>query len=153
MKRLLISLTLCLYGLNSLAFADYDAAGEAKADAARAAAKVEQAKRESQMNSIKHDAEMKAQRGFLGADSVGKSDADVQRLYNARIQGFQANAMKMANENQATTKKLMKQEADTRGQRDEAMKAMTGKSINEISNMSEADLDKLANDLEKKYGN
>ena len=134
--------------------ADYDAALEAKEAAARQAAAAERARQDAAAQAMKHDAEMKAYRQFLGKDADGKTDQEIAALYKSRTLNMQANAMAQSQKNLALTHQMMKQEAETRDQRNQAVKDMTGgKSIGEIANMSDEELNKLAADLEKKYGN
>jgi len=47
---------------------------------------------------------------------------------------------------------LQQKAADTHEERDAAMQNMTGKSLEDLENMSDADMDKMAEELEKKYG-
>lgn len=77
-------------------------------------------------------------RKVLGKDAEGKSDAEVRRLYDQR--------------STQAVQDLTEKEAATRGERDAAMQNMTGKSLEDLENMSDADMDKMAEELEKKYG-
>ena len=74
----------------------------------------------------------------LGKAADGKSDDEVRLMYekhNARL-----------------SQDLQQKAADTHDERDAAMQNMTGKSLEDLENMSDADMDKMAEELEKKYG-
>ncbi len=74
----------------------------------------------------------------LGRDAEGKSDDGVLRMYEAH---------------NARLNRNLQQKADaTHDERDAAMKSMTGKSLQDLENMSDEDMDKMAEKLEKKYG-
>jgi len=118
---------------NAPAFADYDPAEEAREKAQRDAAQRAQQQQQQEMQRQKRDAEakynaavgaetMKSRRKALGAAADGKSDAEVNRLYDA------------------------KQKKD-----DDAIKSLTGKSSKDMEKMSNAELEALARELEKKY--
>ena len=86
---------------------------------------------------------MDAKRKTLGAAAQGKSDAEVDKLYAAKIKSDTDAAYRVADEGKR---------ALSSGQGAAAVKQVTGKSMKEIQNMSDAELDALAKDLEKKYG-
>ena len=115
------------------AFADYDPAQEARDKAQRDAAQRAQQQQQQEMQRQKRDAEakynaaisaetMKSRRKALGAAADGKSDAEVNRLYDAKL----------------------KKDDDT-------IKSLTGKSSKDMEKMSNAELEALARELEKKY--
>ena len=128
--------------------ADWDAKLEAQEEAKRRAAQQEEARKRAEMNRIKKDAEAKAARGYLGKEANGKSDDEVRRLFAER----QAAMTRQAANYRDPTPELRKQEADTRKQRDDGMKAMYGKSLKELQGMSDKELEAFSRDVEKKYG-
>jgi hypothetical protein len=75
--------------LGAPAYADWDAAGEAREAAARKAAAAESARQKAEMARATGDAQMKVYRGQLGARAVGKSDAEVKRMYDSDMAGYQ----------------------------------------------------------------
>ncbi len=79
-----------------------------------------------------------AVRPLLGKAAEGKSDEEVIRLYEA----------KAAREDKNTPQKV---EA-ARAQSEAATQAVTGKSVEDMQNMSDDDLNKMEADLKKKYG-
>ncbi len=115
------------------AFADYDPAEEAREKAQRDAAQRAEQQKQQEIQRQKQDAQakynaavsaetMKSKRKALGAAADGKSDADVNRLYDAKLQ----------------------KDSD-------AIKGVTGKSMKDMEKMSNAELEALARELEKKY--
>ncbi len=132
MKHAVTAVLLALLA-SAPAFADYDPAEEAREKAQRDAAQRAQQQQQQEMQRQKRDAEakynaavsaetMKSRRKALGAAADGKSDAEVNRLYDA------------------------KQKKD-----DDAIKSLTGKSSKDMEKMSNAELEALARELEKKY--
>ncbi len=90
-----------------------------------------------------NSAMMESKRKALGAAASGKSDAEVNRLYDAKVRKDQETAKQQA----ATARKAMSQPEN-----EAAMKSVTGKSMKDLEKMSPAELDALSKDLEKRYG-
>ncbi len=131
------------------ALADYDAALEAREQAQREAAQKAEREKQRQVEKMKSDAnaqyskaQMDNKRKTLGAAAQGKSDAEVDKLYDAKIKKETATAYKEADSAKA---------ALSSGQGAAAMKSTTGKSMQEIQNMSEAELEAWSKEMEKKY--
>lgn len=84
-------------------------------------------------------------------DAVGKSDAEVERIYKQRRAAIlqQANAGDAA----VTSSKRQPKKAGDAGmaQSDAAMNALYGKSMSDIGNMSEKEREAFFKALEKKY--
>lgn len=78
-----------------------------------------------------------AVRPLLGKAAEGKSDEEVIRLYEE----------KAAREDKSTQQKT----AAARAQGEAATKSVTGKSIEDMQNMSDEDMDKMEAELKKKY--
>jgi hypothetical protein len=130
-------------------WADYDAAGEAREQAQREAAQKAEREKQRQVEKMKSDANAKYnkevmdnKRKTLGAAAQGKSDAEVDKLYDAKIRKESATAYKEADAAKA---------ALSTGQGAAAMKSTTGKSMKEMQNMSEAELEAWSKEMEKKY--
>jgi len=152
MKRLLLSIFLSLPILNSICHADYDAALEAREDAKRQAAQAEAAKQKARTDAMVQAAQAKAEREYIGTAANGKSDAEVHRLYSAKVQADQSQAISLAQNAKQLQASNQRKIDETKLQREEGVKNITGKSLDEISHMSDAELDAMANQLEKKYG-
>jgi hypothetical protein len=133
------------------ALADGDAAQDAR-DAAQEraqqeAAQREKAQREQQMQTMQNEINaeynkeaMDSKRKMLGSAATGKSDAEVNDLYDAKIkEGTQTaqNARKALSE----------------GQGADAVKQVTGKSMAELENMSDEEAEAFSKAMEEKYGN
>jgi hypothetical protein len=132
--------------------ADWDAAGEAREAAARKAEQQRAAAKNAAHDKIIREESAKAYRQGLGKDAIGKSDAEVERIYKQR----QADAVNQAaSVNAAVAASGGKQKkggaASDYEQGDAAMKAMYGKSVNDIGNMSEKEREAFFRELEKKY--
>ena len=116
-----------------------EAQEKAQRDAAQKAARENQQK----MQKMKDDAaaqynkeQSAAKRKTLGAAAQGKSDAEVDKLYAAKIKS----------DSDAANRAL------SSGQGADALKQSTDKSMKEIQNMSPAELEAMGKELEKKYG-
>ncbi|MEI8571857.1 hypothetical protein U737_20915 [Methylomonas sp. LW13] len=143
---MLMLLTLC----NTHVLADWDPELEAQEQAQREATqRAEQAKqREAQKmidaaNAKANQEMMDSKRKNLGAAAKGKSDAEVNRLYDAKIKQTTDEANRLAQEARS---------ALSQGQGAAAVKQVTGKSLQELENMSDEEADALSRELEKKYG-
>ena len=145
-RFVLVSMALIV---SATAWADYDAALEAQEKAQRDAAQRAQQAKQREMQKMQNDAKAKydkevsdSKRKTLGAAAQGKSDAEVNTLYDARIM----KDTDAANRAAADAKRTMNSP-----QGDAAMKQTTGKTMKEIQNMSPAELDALSREMEKKY--
>jgi len=128
---------------STAAWADYDPALEAQEKAQRDAAQKAARENQQRVQKLKDDAaaqynkeQMAAKRKTLGAAAQGKSDAEVDKLYAAKIKS----------DTDAANRAL------SSGQGAAALKQSTGKSMQEIQNMSPAELETMGKELEKKYG-
>src|SRR5512138_2816393 len=117
--------TLLLLVASSVALADYDAAQEARDKAERDAAQRAEQQKQQAIQAKKQEAEarmnaetMKSKRKSLGPAADGKSDAEVNRLYNAKVRK-DTNA---ANQKADATRSTINQQ-----QNEAAMKSVTGK--------------------------
>lgn len=152
MRRLLLSIATCAACLGAApAIADYDAALEAREAAQRRAAAQEEARRKAEVDRIKGNAEMKSMRGFLGKEAEGKSDAEVKRLYAAKVAAYKAAAARTS-PGAGFAAEAQRTDAATRAQRDAAMQSMYGKSLKDLEGMSDKELEAFARDAERKYG-
>ena len=128
---------------STAAWADYDPALEAQEKAQRDAAQKAARENQQKVQKLKDDAaaqynkeQMAAKRKALGAAARGKSDAEVDKLYAAKIKS----------DTDAANRAL------SSGQAADALKQSTDKSMKEIQNMSPAELEAMGKELEKKYG-
>jgi hypothetical protein len=130
----LLSLLLCVSCVSSDSDSDYDPAPDAQGAAAQAAAdrgtqQLEaEAERKMDLAGAKQNAALiQDKRKWLGSAAVGKSDGDVERLYEQKVNvDTDAAESDIGNEQRAMR--------DRRA--NEQMKAATGKSMQEIVNMS-----------------
>jgi hypothetical protein len=138
MKR--IALIACLAGmLAAPAYADYDAALEAREAAQRKAEQQEAARRKAEVKRQQDDRMKQYQREVVGAEGKGKSDAEVKRLYDQKMAGFNQQAAEYDRASRA-------------GAKGDSSRAVTGKSTSELENMSNKDAQALAIEMQKKYG-
>jgi len=133
------------------ALADGDAAQDAR-DLAQERAQQEAAQREkaqqeqqfqtmqNEMNAKYNKEAMDSKRKMLGSAATGKSDAEVNDLYDAKIK-----------EGTQTTQNARK--ALSEGQGADAVKQVTGKSMEELENMSDEEAEAFSKAMEEKYGN
>lgn len=149
MKRIFILIFLSAIGA-APAWADWDPELEAREQAERAAAQRVEQEKQREMQKIRSEAEAKAnkasmdsKRQTLGAAANGKSDAEVNRLYDAKIKQTTEEANRVAQEARS---------ALSQGQGAAAVKRVTGKTLQELENMSDQEADALAREMEKKYG-
>jgi hypothetical protein len=148
MNRWMKYLTVVCLVLSTAAHADWDPELEKEEEARRQAEKQAEARNQAEMQAIKTAAMRKA----LGADANGKSDAEVRRLYTARFENPQGQ-LEAAKAKQAKARRDIDSSlAPNRAQIDAATQAMYGKSLDELQNMSEAEAEAMAKELEAKYG-
>lgn len=151
MKRLLLIAALSILP-SCNAYADYDAALEAREAAQKKAAAEKEAREKARTDKMIYDANMQGMRQQLGKDAAGKSDAEVQKLYKQRMDAYQKQAPVTAANNAKLERDAKKLDADTRAERDKQMKTMTGKSVTELHNMSDKELEAYSREMEKKFG-
>lgn len=150
MKRVIAMALLSVLAAGQ-AYADWDPEMEAQEQREREAAARERAARDAEAQRIKQEAlakvhaqEMARKREYLGTEASGKSEAEVNRLYDARVAARTAEANRMAAEGM---RKANSPEARA------ATKEVTGYSMEEMSKMSDAELEALSKEMEEKYGN
>jgi Flp pilus assembly protein TadG len=149
MRRTIVALMALLLSVGG-AFADWDEEGEAREEAARAAARQAEEARQREAERMRQEAKAKAdaqalleKRRYLGAEAQGKSDAEVARLYDARVAERAAEAHRVTAEGRRAVD-------DPRTQR--AVEDVTGHSMKDIQNMSDEELEALSREMEGKYG-
>ncbi len=152
MKRILAAGVVAMLAATHVlpAFADWDPELEAQEQREREAAAREQAARDAAAQKMKREAEAKYRaeqladkRKYLGAAANGKSDAEVDRLYDQKVAQTKNEAMDAWNEGQ---RKLKSPQGKA------ATKEVTGYTMEEMQNMSDEELDALAKKMEQKYG-
>ena len=149
MKRFALVL-LCLFAVVAPVLADYDPVLEAEEEAKRVAAAREARAREAEAAAIKkryeaeaHKRIMDDKRKTLGSAANGKSEAEINALYDQQMKARMAEATRGAAEASAAMKS---KEAN------ESMKQATGKSLTELQNMSPEQLEAFAAEMESKFG-
>ena len=145
MKRSTLAVTLLL--ACAAVHADYDAKMEAQEAAQRKAAAAAEAKKKADHQKMMDAANQKGMRAALGKEAEGKSDAEVKKLYDAKMAGYQADAKKVQSGAAPTGVP-----ASDMAKGDAQMKSMTGKSIQDIQKMSPAEQEAFAKQMEKQYG-
>ena len=127
--------------------ADYDAKMEAQEAAQRKAAAAAEAKKKAEAKKQYDDAQMKGMRGALGKEADGKSDAEVKKLYDAKMTGYQDQAKKAkAGIAPAGVPQTDMDKANMQ------MKSMTGKSMQDMQKMTPAEQEAFSRQMEKQYG-
>jgi len=127
--------------------ADYDAKMEAQEAAQRKAAAAAEAKKKAEAKKQMDAAEQKMMRGTLGKEADGKSDAQVKKLYDAKMAGYQDQAKK--------AKAGIAPAGVPQSDMDKAnmqMKSMTGKSMQDMQKMTPAEQEAFSRQMEKQYG-
>lgn len=148
MKRIVLVLFLSCTSIAQPCLADWDAKAEAERQAKKEEAARKEQERKAQADALKNSALAKAQgeiqaqkRKTLGAAANGKSDAEVDRMYDAHIAATTANAQHAAAKAQQTM--------SSGGAA--ALKQVTGKSMSELQSLSDEELEALSNQLEAQY--
>jgi hypothetical protein len=137
--RLIVAVLIAVASL--AASADYDPKLEAQEAAQRKAEAAAAAKRNADADKQKSA----AMRKYLGKEADGKSDAEVKRLYDARVNA----QLEMAKKAQAGGAPAPGPDA---AKGDAQMKSMTGKSMQDIQKMTPAEQEAFARQMEKQYG-
>ena len=127
--------------------ADYDAKMEAQEAAQRKAAAAAEAKQKAEAKKQMDAAEQKMMRGTLGKEAQGKSDAEVKKLYDAKMAGYQDQAKKA----QAGIAPAGVPQSDM-DKANAQMKSMSGKSMQDIQKMTPAEQEAFSRQMEKQYG-
>ncbi len=151
MKKLIV-FTLFAGLLSANAYADWDPALEAREAAERKAEQQRAAKQKGEHDKMIRAASTKAYRKELGKDAVGKSDAEVERIYKQREADILKQAAAFTSKRNAMSGQSQKLDPNTRSQHDAQMKGMTGKSVTDLEKMNDKELDAFTRDMEKKYG-
>ncbi len=149
-KLILFSLFAGLLSANT--FADWDPALEAREAAERKAEQQREAKKKAEYTKMIREGSVKAYRKELGRDAVGKSDAEVERIYKQREADILKQAAAFTSKGNAMSGQSQKLDPNTRSQHDAQMKGMTGKSVTDLEKMNDKELEAFARDMEKKYG-
>ena len=149
MKTLAPLLALALF-CTAPAFADWDPALEAREQAKREAEIAKDRERQLEADRMKGEAQAKmdaatvqAKRDHVGAAAKGKSDAEVNALYDAKVKTDTAAGLEA--HKRATA-------AMSSGEGAAALKQVTGKSMADLENMSDAELEAMAEEMQRKYG-
>ena len=149
-KLILLAIITGLFSLN--VHADWDPALEAREAAERKAGQQRAAKQKAEHDKMIREASAKAYRKALGKDAVGKSDAEVERIYKQRGADALKQAAAFSSSGNALSSPSQKLDPNTRSQHDAHMKGMTGKSVTELEKMNSKELDAFTQEMEKKYG-
>ena len=138
MKKLILLAVFCgIFSLN--VHADWDAAGEAREAAQRKAEQQKSAREKAKQEKTMRDAKVKALRAELGKDAIGKSDAEVERIYQSRLDNGQKQAAAFTASPMG--KQMKNLEKATPAQQEAQMKAMMGN-----------DPAAFAKEMERQYG-
>ncbi|MEQ1887972.1 MAG: hypothetical protein ABL951_02190 [Alphaproteobacteria bacterium] len=131
--------------------ADWDPVAEARYEAERKASQQAEEARQREMQAEKdkaqaaYDNQMQAhKREYLGAGGEGKSGAELDALYDAKIKRDTESGMQAA---EAARKSLGS------GNGAAAVKQVTGKTMQELENMTDEEAEALEREMLKKYGN
>jgi len=127
--------------------ADYDAKMEAQEVAQRKAAAAAAARKKAETQQRIDAMNQKGMRDALGKEAEGKSDAEVKKIYDAKIAGYKAEAKKVQEGGTPTGVP-----ASDMAKANSQMKSMTGKSMQDIQKMSPAEQEAFARQMEKQYG-
>jgi hypothetical protein len=133
-----------LVALAGPALADYDPKMEAEEAAQRKAAAAAAAKRKADFEKQRSAAEATIMRKELGKEAEGKSDAEVKRIFDAKFRAQTDTAKKAPSGAAAPGSDMAKGDAQ--------VKAMTGKSMQDIQKMTPAEQEAFARQMEKQYG-
>ena len=131
----------------STVHADYDAKMEAQEAAQRKAAAAAAARKKAETQQRIDAMNQKGMRDALGKEAEGKSDAEVKKIYDAKIAGYKAEAKKVQEGGTPTGVP-----ASDMAKANSQMKSMTGKSMQDIQKMSPAEQEAFAKQMEKQYG-
>ncbi len=150
-----VTLVVCgalVASIPNLARADWDPVLEAQEEAKRKAAADAAAKQRAAAEAQKRAYTLKTQREYLGSQGAGLSDSQLEAAYNKKVADDQAKGLAAQREGMAMYAEGQKKWEANRDKTNAAMKDMTGKSVDQLMNMSESELDAFAADMEKKMG-
>ena len=144
LRALLLMLGLSLPG--AFAWADMDHAAEARDAAERAEAARQQAAKDRETQALRDQTEIKAYRAMLGARAVGKSDAEVRAMYKTYMADVQGQAARQMQQTPTPTQMEAGRKATRNLPANEQLMRQYsgGKSLDELANMSDAEIDALA---------
>ena len=152
-KLILLAIVASIFSLN--VHADYDPLDDPNSPQFKKAAAAEHAraaKKKAETDQKIRSARVEALRKDMGKDAVGKSDAEVERIYQSRMD----DATRQANAVNAKTAGIARQSkatgASEQQQAEAMMKALTGSSSSDVANMSPKEREAFARDMEKKSG-
>ncbi len=151
MKKLILFAFLAAL-ISANVHADWDAALEAREAAERKTEQQRAARQKAEHDKMIRDASAKFHREALGKEAIGKSDAEVERIYKKRESDAVKLAAAVSKSGYAMSSQMPQLDANTRSQGDAQMKGMTGKSMTDLSKMNEKELEVFAREMEKKYG-
>lgn len=149
-KLILLIIVASLFSLNT--HADWDPALEAREAAAHKAEQQRVAKQKAEHARMIREASAAAYRKELGKDAVGKSDAEVERIYRQRQDDALKQAAAFSSKGNAMSGHSQKLDPGARAQHDAQAKNMIGKSVTELEKMNGSELEAFAREMEKKYG-
>ena len=152
-KLILLAIVASIFSLN--VHADYDPLDDPNSPQYKKAAAAEHAraaKKKAETDQKIRSARVDALRKGMGNDAVGKSDAEVERIYQSRMD----DATRQANAVNAKTAGITRQSkasgASEQQQAEALMKALTGSSSSDVSKMSAKEREAFTREMEKKYG-
>jgi hypothetical protein len=127
--------------------ADWDPELERQEAAQREAERKEAARRQAEADAMR----VAAMRKTLGTDANGRSDAEVRRMYAERFDPERINRDAKAQQAKAMAE-VRQGLGPNAAQADAALRAMTGKSMQELQNMTDEEAEALGREMEKRYG-
>lgn len=139
--------------LPNMARADWDPVLEAEEAAQRKAAADAAAKQKAAAEAQKKAYTLKSQRTYLGTQGEGLADGEVEAAYNKKVAADQAKGLAAQREGMAMFAEGQQKWEGSRDKTNAAMKDMTGKSVDQLMNMSDSELEAFAAEMEKKMGN
>ncbi len=150
----LIAFTLLAALLSANAHADYDPLDDPNSPQFKKAAAVERAraaKKKAENDEKIRGARVQALRKDMGKDAVGKSDAEVEAIYNAGINDAKRQAAAVTAATAGVARQSKKSGASEQQQAEAMMKALTGSGTADVANMSPKERDTFTKEMEKKY--
>ncbi|MCY7389333.1 MAG: hypothetical protein LH481_14975 [Burkholderiales bacterium] len=152
-KTLLLAIFVGLFSIG--VHADYDPLDDPNSPQFKKAAAAEQAraaKKKAETDEKIRVARVQALRNDMGKDAIGKSDAEVEAIYNAGINDAKRIAAGVNAASAGTARQTKKSGASEQQQAEAMMKALTGSNSADVANMSPKERDAFAKEMEKKYG-
>ena len=152
-KIILLAIIASIFSLN--VYADYDPLDDPNSPQFKKAAAAEHAraaKKKADTDRKLRDARVQALRKDMGKDAIGKSDAEVEAIYNAGIHDAKRQAAAVTAATAGTARQTKKSGASEQQQAEALMKALTGSGSADVANMSPKERDAFTKEMEKKYG-